>query len=89
MAQRSASTTPEPAVLAIGAHPDDIEFYMAGTLLLLGRAGYALPLTAIFASNWPRESVLSEPESGIESGPNLSPENSKNICEIKVLRLFT
>ena len=27
---------------AIGAHPDDIEFYMAGTLLLLGRAGYEL-----------------------------------------------
>jgi N-acetylglucosamine malate deacetylase 1 len=29
-----------PAVIAIGAHPDDIEFYMAGTLLLLERAGY-------------------------------------------------
>jgi LmbE family N-acetylglucosaminyl deacetylase len=27
-------------VLAIGAHPDDIEFYMAGTLLMLKRAGY-------------------------------------------------
>src|SRR5262245_36463427 len=26
--------------IAIGAHPDDIEFYMAGTLLLLGRAGW-------------------------------------------------
>jgi LmbE family N-acetylglucosaminyl deacetylase len=26
--------------LAIGAHPDDIEFYMAGTLSLLKRAGY-------------------------------------------------
>lgn len=29
-----------PAAIAIGAHPDDIEFYMAGTLLLLGEAGY-------------------------------------------------
>jgi LmbE family N-acetylglucosaminyl deacetylase len=29
-----------PAAIAIGAHPDDIEFYMAGTLLLLRRAGY-------------------------------------------------
>jgi N-acetylglucosamine malate deacetylase 1 len=26
--------------IAIGAHPDDIEFYMAGTLLQLKRAGY-------------------------------------------------
>lgn len=28
--------------IAIGAHPDDIEFYMAGTLLLLKRAGYEI-----------------------------------------------
>ncbi len=27
-----------PIVLALAAHPDDIEFYMAGTLLLLGQA---------------------------------------------------
>src|SRR5438876_2731913 len=26
--------------IAIGAHPDDIEFYMAGTLLMLAKAGY-------------------------------------------------
>src|SRR5436309_11001264 len=30
----------ENAAMAIGAHPDDIEFYMAGTLLLLKEAGY-------------------------------------------------
>ncbi len=30
------------AVLAIGAHPDDIEFMMSGTLILLGRAGWDL-----------------------------------------------
>jgi N-acetylglucosamine malate deacetylase 1 len=28
------------AAIAIGAHPDDIEFYMAGTLVLLRRAGW-------------------------------------------------
>jgi LmbE family N-acetylglucosaminyl deacetylase len=28
--------------IAIGAHPDDIEFYMAGTLVLLKRAGYEI-----------------------------------------------
>jgi LmbE family N-acetylglucosaminyl deacetylase len=33
---------PPAAVLAIAAHPDDIEFVMAGTLCLLGEAGWAL-----------------------------------------------
>ena len=28
--------------IAIGAHPDDIEFYMAGSLVLLKRAGYQI-----------------------------------------------
>lgn len=32
----------EPVALALAAHPDDIEFMMAGTLVLLGRAGYEL-----------------------------------------------
>lgn len=31
-----------PRVLAIAAHPDDIEFFMAGTLLLLQRAGHEI-----------------------------------------------
>jgi N-acetylglucosamine malate deacetylase 1 len=31
-----------PAALAIAAHPDDIEFVMAGTLLLLRRAGWEI-----------------------------------------------
>lgn len=31
-----------PVVFAIAAHPDDIEFMMGGTLLLLGRAGCEL-----------------------------------------------
>ncbi len=31
---------PAPAAIAIAAHPDDIEFSMAGTLLLLRKAGY-------------------------------------------------
>jgi len=31
---------PNKVAIAIGAHPDDIEFYMAGTLLLLKQAGY-------------------------------------------------
>jgi N-acetylglucosamine malate deacetylase 1 len=30
----------EPCAIAIGAHPDDIEFMMAGTLLLLKKSGY-------------------------------------------------
>ena len=31
---------PNQTAIAIGAHPDDIEFYMAGTLVLLQRAGW-------------------------------------------------
>ena len=31
---------PKKVAIAIGAHPDDIEFYMAGTLVLLKKAGY-------------------------------------------------
>jgi LmbE family N-acetylglucosaminyl deacetylase len=31
---------PNKVAIAIGAHPDDIEFYMGGTLLLLKQAGY-------------------------------------------------
>ncbi len=31
-----------PSVLAIAAHPDDIEFFMAGTMLLLGKRGWDL-----------------------------------------------
>src|SRR5271165_6050954 len=31
---------PDKVAIAIGAHPDDIEFYMAGTLLMLKKAGY-------------------------------------------------
>ena len=32
--------TPQPRAIAIGAHPDDIEFLMAGTLCLLRQAGH-------------------------------------------------
>lgn len=34
--------TQDTSVLAIGAHPDDIEFMMAGTLLLLKEAGWEI-----------------------------------------------
>lgn len=37
-----ARTTLKKSAIAIGAHPDDIEFMMAGTLLLLKKAGYEI-----------------------------------------------
>jgi len=37
----------KPVALAIAAHPDDIEFMMAGTLVMLGRAGYELHMMNI------------------------------------------
>jgi LmbE family N-acetylglucosaminyl deacetylase len=38
---------PKQTALAITAHPDDIEFMMAGTLLLLGQAGFELHMLNI------------------------------------------
>jgi LmbE family N-acetylglucosaminyl deacetylase len=40
-----------PAALAIAAHPDDIEFVMAGTLLLLRDAGWAIHYLNLSAGN--------------------------------------
>ena len=37
--------------MAIAAHPDDIEFVMAGTLLQLGRAGYELHYMTLSSGN--------------------------------------
>ena len=37
--------------LAVAAHPDDIEFMMAGTLLLLGDAGYELHYMTLSSGN--------------------------------------
>ena len=37
---RASSGQAKPRVLAVGAHPDDVEFGMAGTLALLREAGY-------------------------------------------------
>ena len=33
---------PKPSAIAIGAHPDDIEFAMAGTLLQLQEVGWEI-----------------------------------------------
>ena len=51
------------AVLAIGAHPDDIEFMMGGTLILLGEAGYKMHYLNICngscgTANEPRDSIV-------------------------------
>jgi LmbE family N-acetylglucosaminyl deacetylase len=37
--------------LAVGAHPDDVEFLMAGTLAMLGDAGYELHIMTIGNGN--------------------------------------
>lgn len=37
--------------LAVGAHPDDVEFLMAGTLALLGDAGYDLHIMTVGNGN--------------------------------------
>ncbi len=45
------STRTSPRALAIAAHPDDIEFYMAGTLLLLQRAGWEIHYMNLSSGN--------------------------------------
>src|SRR5438067_12406830 len=39
------------SAIAIAAHPDDIEFYMAGTLLLLKKAGYEIHYLNLASGN--------------------------------------
>ncbi len=41
----------ERVALAVGAHPDDVEFMMAGTLALLGEAGYECHIFTIGNGN--------------------------------------
>lgn len=41
------SDAPKKAAMAVGAHPDDIEFMMAGTLLLLEQAGYDIHMWSL------------------------------------------
>ncbi|MBI4658360.1 MAG: PIG-L family deacetylase [Verrucomicrobia bacterium] len=48
---QKSTASPGPAALAIGAHPDDIEFYMAGTLLLLKQAGWEIHYLNLSSGN--------------------------------------
>ena len=45
------SNEPRPKALAIAAHPDDIEFVMAGTLLLLKDAGWSIHYLNLSSGN--------------------------------------
>lgn len=45
------STASKPAAFALAAHPDDIEFMMAGTLLLLREAGWEIHCLNIASGN--------------------------------------
>ena len=42
---------PVKTAIAIGAHPDDIEFYMAGTLLQLKKAGFEIHYLNLASGN--------------------------------------
>jgi LmbE family N-acetylglucosaminyl deacetylase len=47
----NASTIPPRRVLAIHAHPDDVEFQCAGTLALLAAAGHAVTIITMTAGD--------------------------------------
>lgn len=62
--------------LAVAAHPDDIEFYMAGTLLLLKQAGYETHYLAVANGSC---------GSATQSGPVISRirrEEAKEACQV-------
>ena len=42
---------PAKVAIAVGAHPDDIEFYMAGTLLMLKKSGYEIHYLNLASGN--------------------------------------
>ncbi len=46
-----ADPSSQRIAMAVGAHPDDIEFYMAGTLLLLKLAGYEIHYMNLASGN--------------------------------------
>ncbi|MCU0959488.1 MAG: PIG-L family deacetylase [Pirellulaceae bacterium] len=54
-----------PAVFAVGAHPDDIEFNMAGTLTLLARAGFEPHMMNVARSNLDSNELPEEDITGI------------------------
>ena len=58
--QEANDASGHPAVLAIGAHPDDIEFLMAGTLILLKNAGWDLHYMNVANGNCGTETEESE-----------------------------
>jgi len=49
--QNPKSKIQNQSAFAIGAHPDDIEFYMAGTLLLLKEAGWEIHYLNVSSGN--------------------------------------
>lgn len=52
MTQSASKDKPlAPVAIAIAAHPDDIEYCMGGTLMMLGRAGYELHYLNLAAGN--------------------------------------
>jgi LmbE family N-acetylglucosaminyl deacetylase len=53
--------TEQQTVFAVGAHPDDVEFNMAGTLSLLAKAGFEPHMMNVSRSNLD-SNELSEPE---------------------------
>ncbi|HUS36020.1 MAG TPA: PIG-L deacetylase family protein [Verrucomicrobiae bacterium] len=51
MAAKISIASRYPRAIAIAAHPDDIEFYMAGTLLLLKQAGVEIHYMTLSSGN--------------------------------------
>ncbi|MFZ4615150.1 MAG: PIG-L deacetylase family protein [Rectinemataceae bacterium] len=74
-------------ILAIGAHPDDVEFYCAGTLLKYARAGHKVFITLTTSGNIGSNVIVGREEiARIREGEQLESAKLYNNAEVRFLR---
>lgn len=76
-----------PTAIAIAAHPDDIEFFMAGTLMRLGEAGYDIHYWNLAngccgTTQYDRETIIRiRREEGLAAARSIGATFHESICD--------